>query len=83
MIRRGLIFAVRLYQRILSPLKLPTCRFYPSCSAYFIEAVEIHGALKGTLLGFWRILRCTPLSRGGYDPVPAIKTQKSKKTPEK
>lgn len=70
MIKRCLIFAARLYQRTLSPMKLPSCRFYPSCSAYFIEAVETHGALKGLLLGVYRILRCNPFSRGGYDPVP-------------
>ncbi len=70
MISRFLIALVRLYQIVLSPLKFPTCRFYPTCSEYFIHAVRLHGAFKGTGLGIWRILRCTPLSRGGYDPVP-------------
>ena len=70
MIGRLLIALVRLYQRVLSPLKLPTCRFHPSCSAYFIEAVEKHGAFKGSCMGAWRILRCNPLCKGGYDPVP-------------
>ncbi|MHC4942638.1 MAG: membrane protein insertion efficiency factor YidD [Planctomycetota bacterium] len=69
MIRRLLIALVRLYQRAISPLKLPTCRFHPSCSAYFIEAVEKHGAFKGSFMGIWRILRCNPLCKGGYDPV--------------
>ena len=73
MIRRLLIALVRFYQRALSPLKLPSCRFHPSCSSYFIEAVEVHGAMKGVGLGVWRILRCHPLCRGGYDPVPPAK----------
>ncbi|MBU0755938.1 MAG: membrane protein insertion efficiency factor YidD, partial [Planctomycetes bacterium] len=65
MIRRAIIALIRLYQRAISPLKLPTCRFYPSCSAYFIEAVQVHGVLKGMAMGVWRILRCNPLCRGG------------------
>jgi putative membrane protein insertion efficiency factor len=70
MIRRILIACVRAYQVLLSPLKLPTCRFYPSCSAYTIDALRRHGAVKGALLGAWRIARCNPFCRGGYDPVP-------------
>ena len=73
MIARILIAFLRFYQRALSPLKFPTCRFYPSCSEYFIQAVQLHGALKGTGMGVWRILRCTPLCRGGYDPPPPAK----------
>lgn len=68
--RRILIAMVRFYQIVLSPLKFPTCRFYPTCSDYFIQAVRIHGAFKGFFLGVWRILRCNPLVKGGYDPVP-------------
>ena len=64
---------IRVYQEVLSPLKFPTCRFYPTCSNYCYEALRIHGALKGSLLGIWRILRCNPFSRGGYDPVPPPK----------
>lgn len=70
MIGRALIALIRLYQKAISPLKLPSCRFYPSCSEYFIQCVKGHGAFKGFLLGVWRILRCTPLSKGGYDPPP-------------
>lgn len=73
MIGRMLIAMARLYQRAISPLKLPTCRFHPSCSAYFIEAVRLHGAFKGLVFGLWRIVRCNPFCRGGYDPVPEKK----------
>ncbi|MBR2589613.1 MAG: membrane protein insertion efficiency factor YidD [Clostridia bacterium] len=61
---------IRFYQIFLSPLSHGCCRFYPTCSAYALEAVEIHGALKGSWLAFKRILRCNPLFPGGYDPVP-------------
>ena len=68
---RLLIRAVRGYQRRLSPLKgAPTCRFTPTCSQYAVEALELHGAVRGSLLAAGRILRCNPLSPGGYDPVP-------------
>ena len=67
--RRALIGLVRLYQVALSPLVGGHCRYRPTCSEYFIEAVRKRGALRGTLMGLWRILRCHPLSRGGYDPV--------------
>ena len=58
------------YQRWISPLKAPTCRFYPSCSQYAITAIETHGAAKGALLSVKRLFRCHPLCAGGYDPVP-------------
>ena len=51
-------------------MKSTKCPYYPSCSAYGLEAIEKYGAIKGTALGFWRILRCNPFSKGGYDPVP-------------
>ena len=61
------------YQRFLSPLLGANCRFEPSCSRYAQQAIERHGALKGTLLGAWRILRCNPLSKGGQiDPIPPV-----------
>lgn len=66
---RCFIFLVRVYQKIVSPLLPQTCRFHPSCSAYSIEALREHGALRGTWMTLRRILRCHPLSAGGYDPV--------------
>jgi hypothetical protein len=68
---RVLILVVRVYQVTLSPLIGRQCRFVPSCSNYFIEAVQKRGVLIGTLKGIWRILRCQPFGRGGYDPVDA------------
>lgn len=67
---RLLIALVRGYQRWISPLLGHNCRFSPTCSQYMIEALQIHGPGKGLLLGLWRILRCSPLCRYGYDPVP-------------
>ena len=69
--RQILILCVRAYQVVLSPLFRGCCRFEPSCSNYMIEALNVHGAVKGTLLGLWRILRCHPWGDYGYDPVPA------------
>lgn len=60
----------RLYKRWLSPLLPPACRYVPSCSEYAAEAVTRHGFLYGTVLAGWRLLRCNPLARGGFDPVP-------------
>ena len=66
-----LIFLIRLYQKYLSPLKWRThCVYIPTCSEYAIESLKKHGFLKGSLLAVWRILRCNPFSKGGYDPVP-------------
>ena len=66
-------FLLRLYQRWISPALPPSCRYGPSCSNYVLEAVELHGALRGSLLAVWRVLRCHPFARGGYDPVPRPK----------
>jgi hypothetical protein len=69
-IKRALIFLIRVYQaasRVLSPRR---CRYYPSCSQYTAEAIEEHGPVKGVVFGAARILRCHPFSKGGYDPVP-------------
>ena len=67
---RALIGLIRLYQRNLSPMHPPCCRFRPTCSQYALEAVEEYGFIKGGLLALWRVLRCNPLCKGGYDPVP-------------
>ena len=72
--KKLLIKAVKFYRKHLSKLKrTPCCRFYPTCSAYAIEALEIHGAFKGSCLSVWRILRCNPFTKGGVDPVPKKK----------
>ena len=65
-----LISPIRFYQKYISPLKPPTCRFTPSCSQYAIEAIRKHGPFKGLYLAVWRILRCNPWGGSGYDPVP-------------
>jgi len=64
---------LRGYQRWISPALPSACRYVPSCSHYALEAVEVHGALRGSLLAAWRVLRCHPFVRGGYDPVPRPK----------
>ena len=69
-IGRMLILPIRFYQKYLSPLKPPTCRFTPTCSQYAIEAIRKHGPFKGFALAVWRILRCNPWGGSGYDPVP-------------
>ena len=69
--RRLLALPVRAYQVGISPYTPPACRFYPVCSQYGMDALRVHGAVKGTALTAWRILRCNPLTRGGPDPVPA------------
>lgn len=80
MLKAALLWLIRFYRANISPLKAPSCKFIPTCSQYGLEAVERFGAIKGGALTVWRILRCNPWGRGGYDPVPEGKmTQKSKK----
>ena len=67
--KRILIAVLLAYRRWVSPLLPPACRYVPSCSEYAIESVKRKGALRGTALALWRLLRCHPLARGGYDPV--------------
>ena len=66
---RVLVMLVRIYQGTISRYLGGQCRFVPTCSQYFIEAVQKHGAVRGGAMGFRRILRCNPFSKGGYDPV--------------
>ncbi|MBY7665101.1 membrane protein insertion efficiency factor YidD [Staphylococcus agnetis] len=74
--RQLFILPIRFYQKFISPLTPPSCRFYPTCSNYTIEAIQVHGALKGTWLGVKRILKCHPIHKGGFDPVPLKKDKK-------
>ena len=71
--RALLIGLIRLYQRALSPLLGPRCRFHPTCSAYAVQALERHGVVRGSFLAARRIARCHPLNEGGFDPVPERK----------
>lgn len=68
--KKGMLSCIRFYQRFISPIKPPTCRFYPSCSSYTFQAIEKYGAIKGGWLGLKRILKCHPFHKGGYDPIP-------------
>lgn len=68
-ISRILILIIRFYQKFISPLKGPTCRFYPTCSTYSIEAIKKYGPIKGSYLSLRRILKCHPFHEGGYDPL--------------
>lgn len=65
-----LVGMIRVYQVVISPMSGPTCKYYPSCSHYAVVAIRTHGALRGTGLALWRILRCNPWSLGGVDDVP-------------
>jgi putative membrane protein insertion efficiency factor len=70
-VKHFLIFLIKIYQKYISPLKgVSTCKYTPTCSAYSIEAFEKYGFFKGLFLSCWRIIRCNPFSKGGYDPVP-------------
>ncbi len=64
------LFLIRVYQKVISPIIPPSCRFTPSCSYYGYEAIEKYGAIKGSWLAIKRVGRCHPLTPGGYDPVP-------------
>ena len=68
--KKILLALIRFYQKAISPYRPPCCRFYPTCSAYAMEAIATHGAVRGGLLALRRVLRCNPLFKGGYDPVP-------------
>ncbi|WP_396143864.1 membrane protein insertion efficiency factor YidD [Flavobacterium sp.] len=68
-----LVLLIRFYQEAISPFTLSTCRFEPTCSSYFLEALKVHGLIKGSYLGIKRILSCHPWGKTGYDPVPEKK----------
>ncbi|MBU8911523.1 MAG: membrane protein insertion efficiency factor YidD [Desulfobacterales bacterium] len=68
--KKLLLLIIKFYQYVISPLTGRNCRYYPTCSAYALEAVEKHGSLKGTTLAVKRVLRCHPFHAGGFDPVP-------------
>jgi putative membrane protein insertion efficiency factor len=70
-LRRLVLLPIRAYQRLFSPMLGARCRYYPSCSEYAGEAIERFGILRGVVLAGWRLLRCNPWSRGGFDPVDA------------
>lgn len=69
LLRRLCVLPIRAYQIFISPLVGERCKYYPSCSRYAVEAIERYGILRGLILAAWRLLRCNPWSRGGYDPV--------------
>ena len=68
--KKILLFFLKAYKKVISPILPPSCRFTPTCSEYAMEAITRFGAVRGTLLGAYRLLRCNPFCRGGYDPVP-------------
>ncbi len=71
MLKKTAIAMIRFYQKYLSPLKVYThCKYTPTCSEYAAQAIQKYGVIKGGLLACWRILRCNPFAKGGYDPVP-------------
>ena len=71
-VRRALLGAIGFYSRAISPALPPRCRFYPTCSAYAAEAIERHGAGRGTWLALRRLVKCAPWHPGGVDPVPPV-----------
>ncbi|REB06378.1 membrane protein insertion efficiency factor YidD [Sporosarcina sp. BI001-red] len=71
--KKVVLLLIRFYQKMISPLTPPSCRFYPTCSHYGVEAVETHGVIKGLFLTIVRISKCHPFHEGGFDPVPAKK----------
>lgn len=77
--KKIIILMIRGYQKGISPMFPPSCRYHPTCSQYSIEAIRKHGALKGSIMGISRILRCHPFVRGGHDPVPEHFTMRRNK----
>ena len=71
------ISLIRFYQKVISPMTPPSCRFYPSCSQYAVEAIQKHGAIKGSYLAIRRLSKCHPFHHGGHDPVPENNLKRS------
>ena len=78
-VREVAVWPIRVYWRFVSPWKPPMCRFSPTCSMYAAEAIRTHGVIRGPLLAVWRLLRCQPLCKGGYDPVPPRRERTEKR----
>ncbi|ALE75535.1 hypothetical protein FRP1_26380 [Pseudonocardia sp. EC080625-04] len=78
---RAAVGAVRWYQVWISPNLMPSCRFHPSCSAYAVEALGVHGLIRGLGLTTWRLLRCAPWHPGGWDPVPPRRRRRGRRRP--
>lgn len=78
MIARLLAIPIRWYRRYISPRKPPCCKYVPTCSQYALDALEEWGAIRGLLLAAWRILRCNPFSKGGFDPVPVNRRKRER-----
>lgn len=76
MLKKAALKAIRFYQRYISPVFPPVCRYYPSCSHYTFEAIDRYGFFRGGAMGALRILRCNPLFPGGVDPVPDLKLKR-------
>jgi uncharacterized protein len=68
-LRKIAVGPIKMYRRFVSPMLPPSCRYWPSCSEYMLQAIQKQGVVKGGLLGAWRIIRCNPWSKGGIDPV--------------
>ncbi|MEH6657472.1 membrane protein insertion efficiency factor YidD [Leeuwenhoekiella marinoflava] len=83
LVKKILIFPIRVYQKLISPLLPPACRYEPTCSHYSVQAIEKHGPLKGTWLAIKRIASCNPWGGSGYDPVPPRKGENSYKKSKK
>jgi uncharacterized protein len=79
--RNAVLYLLRAYKWALSPLLPPACRYVPSCSEYALEAVDRYGAVRGGLMAFWRLLRCHPFAKGGYDPVVHAGIADSRRSP--
>ena len=80
MLGKALLGLIRIYQRGISPLSPPSCRFTPTCSVYAAEAIERHGPLRGSWLATKRVFRCHPFGKWGYDPVPGVEVRSGMKS---